>query len=384
MAFKNWLKKIDKTDKESHKPDKSLVTALFILIILGLVMLFSASSVVSFNRFGNTYHFVLRQLVGLSVGLVLFFIASKINYAWWRKVAGLMLVFSIILLTLVFIPGIRAEHGTASSWISVFGFSFQPSELVKISFLIYLSTWLEAKKGFLNSFTGGVFPFLLILGVISVLMLAQPDLGTLFIIAFTAMTVFFVAGGNMRHILMGAFSCLLIFYLIFGGINQYQDNRFKCFFNPEQGVQNECYHINQSLIAVGSGGIFGRGLGESRQKFLYLPEVWGDAIFPVIAEELGFVFSSLFILLYLFLFYRGLLIARYSPDIYSGALAVGIVAWLAVQTFLNIGGMIKLIPMTGVPLPFVSSGGSSLMSSLFAMGILVNISKHTKRYAKRK
>lgn len=380
MAFKSLFKVVDKKNGVAHQADKSLVFAFFSLLILGLVMLFSASSVVSYAKYGNTFHYILRQSVGLLVGLGLFFISSRIKYDWWKKVAGLMLLLSLILLTLVFIPGIRGDFGTARSWINIFGFSFQPSELVKISFLIYLSTWLEAKKGFLNSFTGGVLPFLIILGVISALMLAQPDLGTLFIIGFSAMIVFFVAGGSMKHIVMGIVSCLLIFYLAFGGADDYQDSRFLCYVNPESATQGECYHINQSLIAVGSGGLLGRGLGQSRQKFLYLPEVWGDAIFPVIAEELGFVFSALFILLYLFLFYRGLLIAKNSPDVFSGAIAVGIVAWLSVQTFLNIGGMIKLIPMTGVPLPFVSAGGSSLMSSMFAMGILINISKYTKKY----
>ncbi|MDA3803104.1 MAG: putative lipid II flippase FtsW [Patescibacteria group bacterium] len=380
MAFKRLFKRIDKNDKEAHQPDKSLIFALFAILILGMVMLFSASSVVSYTKFGNTFHYVLSQSFGLLVGLGLFFISSRIKYDWWKKVAGLMLFVSIILLTLVFIPGLASDYGTARSWINIFGLSFQPSELVKISFLIYLSTWMEAKKGFLNSFTGGVLPFLIILGVISALMLAQPDLGTLFIIGFSAMIVFFVAGGSMKHIVMGLLSCILIFYLAFGGVDDYQDSRFLCYTNPENAPQGECYHINQSLIAVGSGGLLGRGLGQSRQKFLYLPEVWGDAIFPVIAEELGFIFTTLFILLYLYLFYRGLLIAKNSPDVFSGAIAVGIVAWLSVQTFLNIGGMIKLIPMTGVPLPFVSAGGSSLMSSLLAMGILINISKYTKKY----
>jgi len=160
--------------------------------------------------------------------------------------------------------------------------------------------------------------------------------------------------------------------------SSYQSDRFKCLQDPSYSVLKHCYQVNQSMIAVGSGGLFGRGLGESRQKFLYLPEVWGDAIFPVIAEETGFIFSTLLILLYLFIFYRGLLIARGAPDIYGSTLAMGIIVWLALQTFLNIGGMINLIPMTGVPLPFVSAGGSSALSALLAMGILANISKQTK------
>jgi len=362
-----------------HEADKSLITALFILLIFGLIMLFSASWIVSYDRFGNTYHYLFRQAINLSVALVVFFIAARVNYHWWKKFAGFFLLFSIVLLVLVFIPGLRAEYGTARSWINIFGQSFQPSELVKVSFLIYLATWLEAKKGELNSLTSGVIPFLVILGVISVLMIMQPDLGTLFIIAFTALVVFFAGGGKVTHIIMALILAALALFLFLNMNSSYQNDRFKCLKDPSYSAADKCYQINQSLIAVGSGGLFGRGLGESRQKFMYLPEVWGDSIFPIIAEETGFVFSTLLILLYLFLFYRGLLIARGAPDIYGSSLAVGIVVWLAVQTFLNIGGMTNLIPMTGVPLPFVSSGGSAALSSLLGMGILVNISKQTKR-----
>jgi cell division protein FtsW len=376
--FKRLRIKISDSPAGAHEADKSLLAALGVLLIFGLVMLFSASSVVSYARFGNTYHYFLRQLWGLGAGLVFFWLAFKIDYHQWKKFAGFFLLFSIVLLLLVFIPGLRAEYGTARSWINVFGFSFQPSELVKISFLIYLATWLEAKKDGLNSLTRGVLPFLIILGVISGLMLAQPDLGTLFIIAFSSLVVFFSGGGKVTHIVMAGLLAVLALFVMLSLKSSYQNDRFKCLQDPNYSVLGHCYQVNQSMIAVGSGGLFGRGLGESRQKFLYLPEVWGDAIFPIIAEETGFIFSALLILLYLFLFYRGLLIARAAPDIYGSTLAIGIVVWLALQTFLNIGGMINLIPMTGVPLPFISAGGSATLSSLLAMGILANISRHAK------
>jgi len=362
----------------SHEPDRSLIWGLGLLVIFGLVMLFSASWVVSYAKFGNTYHYLLRQLASLAVALVFFFITYKVDYHFWKKYAKFFLIFSIILLILVFIPGLRAEYGTARSWINIFGQSFQPAELVKVSFLIYLATWLEAKKQELKSFSGGVIPFLIILGVISGLMLAQPDLGTLFIIIFTAVVVFFAGGGRISHIVLGGVLAGLALLLMLSMHSTYQSDRFKCLQDPSYSADDKCYQINQAMIAVGSGGLLGRGLGESRQKYLYLPEVWGDAIFPVIAEELGFIFSALLILLYLFIFYRGLLIARAAPDLYGSSLAIGIVVWLSVQTFLNIGGMINLIPMTGVPLPFVSSGGSATLSALLTMGILINISKYTK------
>ncbi len=367
-----------------HEPDRSLVTAVFVLIVFGLVMLFSASSAVSYARYGNTYHFLSAQFINLAVGLVAFFIGARVSYRWWRKFALPLLFASVILLSLVFIPGLRVSYGSAYSWISLFGHSFQPAEFVKIFFLIYLATWLEAKKDKLHSFASGSLPFFVILAIISLLMIAQPDWGTLFIIGVTALAVFFIGGGKFSHIFLVVLAVSLGLFLLFTLKPSYPSERFQCLENPSANASGKCYQVNQALIAVGSGGWFGRGLGASRQKYFYLPEVWGDSIFPVIAEETGFIVSSLLIFLYLFIFYRGLLIARDAPDIYGRVLAAGIVIWLALQTFLNIGGMINLIPITGVPLPFISAGGSAIFAGLFAIGILVNISRQTKTPRKLK
>ncbi len=379
MIFSSLRKKNLTPHSNEHEPDKSLISAVLFLIAFGLVMLFSASSVVSYSRYANTYHYFIRQFIWVLASLGVFYFVSRIDYRVLKKFAVFFLFSSIILLLLVFVPGLRSEYGTARSWINIFGMSLQPSELVKLSFLIYLATWLEAKKGELNEFSSGIFPFLVILTVISVLMLLQPDLGTLFIIALTSMVVFFVGGGKLSHIFMVVILACLALFLMLSLKSNYQSDRFKCVKDPNYSAQDKCYQINQSLIAVGSGGWFGRGIGQSRQKFMYLPEVWGDSIFPIIAEELGFVFSTLLLLLYLFIFYRGIIIARTAPDIYGSALATGIVVWLSVQSFLNIGGMTNLIPMTGVPLPFISAGGSAILSNLIAMGILVNISKQTRQ-----
>ena len=378
MFFAQTIKKAFAPKRGEHEADKSLIISLGIILIFGLVMLSSASSVVSYAKFGNIYNYFSHQLIMVVISLVFMFIVSKIDYHKWRNYAGSFLIISIILLLLVFIPGIRANFGTSQSWINVFGFSFQPSELVKITFLIYLATWLEAKKGQLSSFYGGIFPFLATLSVIAGLMMLQPDLGSLFIIGFMAMIVFFVGGGKFTHILITILLAGLLLFLAVSLKSSYQSDRFKCYKDPSFDTQNECYQINQSLIAVGSGGWFGRGLGQSRQKFMYLPEVWGDSIFPIIAEEIGFIFSTIILLIFLFLFYRILQVAKAAPDAYGTALATGIVSWLAVQAFLNIGGQLNLIPMTGVPLPFISAGGSSAISSLIALGIVINISKQTK------
>jgi cell division protein FtsW len=380
MFFSKTIKKIFAPKKGEHEPDKKLIVSLGIILVFGLVMLSSASSVVSYAKFGNSYNYFLHQLLAVAISLVVMFVVSKIDYHHWRKYASHFLILSIALLILVFIPGIRAEFGTSRSWINIFGYSMQPSELVKITFLLYLATWLEVKKGQLKSFSDGVIPFLVTLAVVSGLMLLQPDLGTLLIIIASSMAVFFVAGGNFKHIFLAGLMGVFALFLVLTMGSSYQSDRLKCYRDPGYDTQDECYQINQSLIAAGSGGMFGRGLGQSRQKFMYLPEVWGDSIFPIIAEEIGFVFSTALLLLLLFLFYRILRVAKNAPDHFGMAIAVGVVSWLAVQSFLNIGGQINLIPMTGVPLPFISAGGSSALSSLIALGIIINISKQTNNF----
>ncbi|MGI5826980.1 MAG: FtsW/RodA/SpoVE family cell cycle protein [Patescibacteria group bacterium] len=386
MNLKGVITKIKPVDRP-HEPDKKMLIALGLILFIGLAMLFTASAVVSFNKFGNQYHYLLRQLPPLALGLLAFFVAQKVNFRFWKKYAFAFLLISIGLLLLVFIPGLQSDYGTSRSWINLFGFSFQPSELVKVTFLIYLATWLEARQKDLSSFGAGTFPFYVILAVISLLMMLQPDFGSLVIIIIMALGVFFVGGGKLKHLILTALLGIIVLFSspLFRGDGgySYQDNRFRCFQDPSFDTQGVCFHINQSLIAVGSGGIFGRGLGQSRQKFMYLPEVWGDSIFPIIAEEIGFILTTLFIILLFYLFYRIFLVARFAPDRYGRNLATGVGLWLSIQTFFNIGGQLNLIPMTGVPLPFVSAGGSSILSSLIAVGLVVNISKYTKEPSRR-
>ncbi len=378
MAFKDLLA----LKKTYHQPDRKLLLAAAALLIFGLIMLFSVSSVAGLATHQSSLYFVKRQLIGLLVGIPAFIICSRIDYHLWRKYAFSFLLISIALLLLVFIPGLSASYGKARNWINIFGFSLQPSEFVKISFLLYLAAWLEVKKSKLEDFAHGIGPFLTVLGIIGFLMLLQPDLGTLSIIFGTSMIVFFVAGGKWRHILI-ALVLSAICLLVLVNIKSNKMDRIECYKNPEISADDKCYQISQSLIAIGSGGFWGRGLGESRQKFMYLPEVWADSIFAAIAEEIGFVFCLGLLALYLYLFYRGFLIAKKAPDLYGRILAIGIVSWILVQTFLNIGGAMNFIPMTGVPLPFVSAGGSSLLAALAGVGILVNISRQTRVVARK-
>ncbi len=374
-------------ERGQHEPDKQLVGIVMAILAFGLISLSSASSVIAYAKFGDAYYYFKHQLIGLSLGLISFWVFSRIDYHIWRRWAFGFLVISIALLLLVFIPGLSATYGRARSWINIFGFSLQPSEFVKISFLLYLAAWLESRRERLHEVSQGIGPFIIILGLITFLMLLQPDLGTLIIIAITSLVVYFVGGGKFSHIfiivLIGllSFSFLLVFTPLKSDNsngNNYRLNRLKCWLNPEADIKYACYQINQSLIAVGSGGIFGRGWGASRQKYLYLPEVSGDSIFAIIAEEIGLVFSGLLILGYLFFFYRSYLIAKHAPDDFGRNLAVGIASWLVLQAIINIGGIINLVPMTGVPLPFISYGGSAILSALTAVGILVNISRQIK------
>jgi len=360
--------------RSEHEADKPLLYIVGGIVLFGLVMLSSASSIISYNSHGDSYYFFKRQVFGLLVGLAAFWFFSRIDYQIWRRYALWLLVASIGLLLLVFVPGLAADWGTSHSWINIFGYSLQPSELVKITFLLYLAAWLEGRKKKLGDIAEGIGPFIVILGVIAILMLLQPDLGTLIIIGVTSLVVYFIGGGHLKHlaviILLGA---LAIAFMV--NYYPYQANRFKCLINPDYSKKEFCYQINQSLIAVGSGGFWGRGFGASRQKFSYLPEAQNDAIFPIISEETGFIFSSLLVLLYLGLFYRGVIIAKRAPDDFGKILAVGIVTWLTMQALINIGGMVNIMPMTGVPLPLVSYGGSAVLAALAAIGILANISK---------
>jgi cell division protein FtsW len=376
--IKKFFENLFGSKVKEHNGDYGLLITTALILIFGLIVLFSASLAVSYLKFNkDSLIFIKRQFIGLILGFIAFYFISKTDYHIWKKSAALMLFISIILLILVFVPKIGCGWGKACSWINIFGYSLQPSEFVKLFFLLYLAAWLEKRKDSLRDFKQGMAPFLFVLGVIVFLMLLQPDLGTLSIIIATSMVVYYVAGGKLRHILaIVLLGALLVFLMV--QVKDYQKDRFLCLFNPNYDIQDKCYQTNQALIAIGSGGIMGRGLGASRQKFSYLPEVQADAIFAIVSEELGFVFSVLLIVFYLILFYRGWKISQKAPDDFGKIVSLGVVSWIVIQAMINIGGIINIIPMTGVPLPFISAGGSSIIASLMAIGVIFNISKYTK------
>jgi len=361
-----------------HKPDYTLLITVGIIVIYGLVMLASASSVISFEKFGDSNYLLKHQLLyGILIGVVGFLIISKIDYHIWSKFAFIFLAVNILLLLAVFIPGIGYEYGGSKRWID-FGFTLlQPTELLKLTFILYLSTLFAKNIAGIKDMTYGLIPFVVILGSIIFLIMLQPDMGTMIIIAITGLIVYFVAGAAFKHLLwliLGASGLFLVLIKI----APYRAARLTVFLNPALDPQGIGYHINQALLAIGSGGIFGLGLGHSRQKYLYLPEVTGDSIFAVIAEELGLVFALVLIILFLVLMYRGLKVAKAAPDMLGKLIAAGIIAWITLQAFINIAAMVTLIPLTGIPLPFISYGSSALATSLIAIGVLINISKQTK------
>lgn len=372
-----WKKALRKDHYES-KPDVVMLALVGFIVVFGLFALALASNFYSLNKFGSPYYIVLHQIyTGIIPGIFAFYFFFHFDYRKLERLTYAYFIISIALLLLVFIPGLAAGYGKAKSWINIFGFSFQPAEAVKLTFLLFLASWMQ-KKGFseMRSFLYGFLPFLFYLGIIAYLILEQPDLGTLVIITFMSIAVYFISGARLQHLLyLSAIGFTLIFVKIIK--TPYLLSRIEVFLNPKSDIENVGYQIYQSMIAIGSGGFFGRGLGRSQQKFLYLPEVSSDSVFPIIAEEMGYFISSLLIILFLIFLYRGIKISIQSQDPFGRFLSIGIISWITFQTFFNIAVMMGLAPVTGIPFPFISAGGTAMVVNLSALGILGNISKHS-------
>src|SRR3990167_997788 len=360
------------------KPDYLLALTVFLLCLFGIVMISSASIVISQERFNNNFYYVTHQLISLAVGLVGLIIAYFIDYRFWRKIALTLFLASLVLLLAVFIPGIGKSFGGAHRWLGLGNFLFQPSELVKLTFIIYLASWLQARGEQIREFRAGFIPLVFLTVVLGFLIMSQPDLGTFSVIVGTAVICFFIAGAKPSHLFVGAVGALVLLVILIKAA-QYRLQRFFVFLNPQEQTLGAAYHINQALIAIGSGGLWGLGFGQSKQKYLYLPQAHTDSIFAIIAEELGFIRAGLVILAFIYLGFKGLKIAQNAPDDFGRLLAVGVTSWLVFQAFINIAAMVNLLPFTGIPLPFISFGGTSLIISLFGVGILLNISKYSHK-----
>ncbi len=363
--------------QKEHGVNKNLLFVVFLLLIFGLAMISSAGIAYSRSRFGDSYYFFKHQLFyGVLPGLAVLFAISKINYTFWKKIAFPFFILSILLLILVFVPGVGSRVYGASRWLQLGPFSFQPSEMLKLSIVIYLAAWLESRAEKVKDFYEGLLPFLAVVGVVSFLLEKQPDMGTLGVIIFIAMSIFFVSGARLSHMLsMATLGFAALGLLI--KFESYRMDRFLVFLHPELDPRGIGYQINQALLAIGSGGIFGLGLGHSLQKFNYLPEPVGDSIFAIIGEELGMIGVVALVLLFLTLAMIGFRVAKNAPDRFSQLTAVGITCWITFQALINISAISGLIPLTGIPLPFISYGGTSLIFLMAGIGVLLNISRQT-------
>ena len=361
---------------KKKKIDRFFLTIVFLLIFIGVAMFVSASLGILVKSEKTFYSVLFSQLVlGLGLGLAGMFLCLKINYKFWRKYSFYIFFGAIILTAAVFIPHLGWSHGGALRWIKVGSLgTFQPVEILKFGFVIYFAAWLSWAKNRVQNFKFGILPLIIMLAIIAVILFKQPDTKSFILIAVTGISMLFISGVSMKYILgLGLGSALVVGSLII--FTPYLQQRVKTFIDPSQDPRGSSYQIQQSLIALGSGGILGRGFGQSIQKFSYLPEPQGDSIFAVLGEELGFVGAFITILLYSFFALRGLRIANNSPDLFSRLLVSGIVILIITQSFMNIASIIGVIPLTGVPLVFMSHGGTSLMIYLIAMGIVLNISK---------
>lgn len=363
----------------SGKPDYLFITLFLGILLFGLIMLSSVSSVISYQKFDNSFYYIAHQLLfGVLPGGALFFIASRIDYHIWKRYAFLLIIVSIGLLVLVFLPGISFSYGGATRWIHFGPILFQPSEVVKLTFLLYLATWLSSKgEKNIKDFSYGFLPFLSLLGAIALLIILEPDIGTMAVIVVIAFSMYFIAGAHLGHIGLALSGAGILFFVLIQTAS-YRLQRFMTFLHPELDPQGIGYHLNQALLAVGSGGFWGRGFGHSRQKFAYLPEATGDSVFAIIAEELGFIFSALVVVVFVFFTFRGFRIASEAPDDFGRFLCIGIMTWVVFQAFINIGAMLSIVPLTGIPLPFISYGSSSLLVLMTAVGIVVNVSRQSK------
>ncbi|MBI5733315.1 cell division protein FtsW [Candidatus Jorgensenbacteria bacterium] len=360
---------------KASSPDYLFISLLFFLVIFGLVMLSSASSEKAQDQFGNSYYYVNHQIVyGLSIGLVGFLVGALVYYRFWEKFALPLLLLSLALVLLVFTPlGLNIKGG--ERWVAVGPVSFQPSELLKLSFFIYLGTWIGRSQSRSQSFGNGLIPFLFLVGGVMLVLLLQPSTTTAALIFTASILTYFTAGARLRFLVVAVLIAALAFSLLVY-ITPYRLTRVISFLNPSVDELGTSYHINQAQTAIGSGGIFGVGFGKSTTKLNSLPEPIGDSIFAVIAEELGFVGGILLIFIFLFFVWRGLAIARAAPDTFGRLIVTGFMSIIGLQAFVHIAAISGVTPLTGVPLPFISYGGTSLATFLMMSGIVVNISRY--------
>jgi cell division protein FtsW len=363
----------------NRKIDRVFFIIVISLIFFGFFIFTSASLGLLTKGSGKFSSALFSQLfLGLFLGGLAFFVAINTNYRKYKKWAFYIFLFSIFLTGLVFVPGLGMEHGGAKRWLLLAGISFQPAEFLKLGFIIYFATWLSSIKTKIKTFKYGVLPLIIMMAFIGGILLNQPDTGTFLIILISASGMFIVSGARWKHIFMLGVGAIAGFASLIA-IRPYIWERVLTFIDPSRDSLGAGYQIQQALIAIGSGEIFGRGFGKSIQKFNnFLPEPIGDSIFAITAEEWGFVGSAFLISLFLAFTFRGFQIASRAQDHFGSLLAVGIILLISSQSLINIGSMLGVFPLIGMPLLFVSHGGTALLFTLLEVGIVLNISKYNR------
>ncbi len=355
----------------NSKIDYQLLACVGGLLVFGLIMVYDAAVVQAFKDFGDKYYYIKQQLIWMGLGIITLLTFTFFNYQYLRKLAFPMLVVSLILLLAVFIPGLGYSAGGAHRWLNLGPVNIQPAEIIKLATIIFFASLFEKKVR--------TFPFFSVVFVVSFIVgVLQRDLGSTIVFFLTSVCIYYFAGAPAKYIL-SLIPIGFLGFLFFVLSAEYRKNRVLAFLDPFADPQGYSYHISQVLIAIGSGGFFGLGIGQSRQKFEYIPEVTTDSIFAVVGEELGFFGSMFLISLFIFLVYKGFKITQECDEPFGKLLAFGLTCWLGLQTIINLGAMVSIFPLTGVPLPFISYGGSALLANLMAVGILLNISKSSRK-----
>jgi len=363
-------------NKEILSPAKILYLLAIVISLIGLFFVFEASVAEAFQQFGNQYYFVTQQSLWLVVGVILMTIASFLPVKLWKFLSTYIYIGSVLMLILVFIPGIGKQINGASRWFELAGFTFQPVEAVKLGVVFFYAKWMSQHQK--------IIPFLFLTGIPILLIMLQPDLGSTLILVSIAFGMFFLAGGEIKKFsLMSLLGILAIFLLIL--VQPYRLRRLTTFLNPESDPLGASFHIRQITLALGNGGLLGQGIGKSRQKYSYIPEASTDSIFAIVAEEIGFVGSLGIIGLYFLFFLTGFQVLKNQPKkSFEYLLAAGILIWISSQVLLNLSAVVALVPLTGLPLPLFSYGGSALVMVLLAIGILISLGKNSKDHKKSK
>ena len=365
------------TDFQKSKFDKQFFYLILGLVVVGLVFVADISAPQALNYFNDRFYFLKQQVVSVAIGLVAMLVVSKIHYSFWAKIAVPLFVVSIILLLVVLIPSIGLEALGARRWIVIGPINFQPSEIIKLSLALYLAK-IASTKNLLSVSDRKPLAYFIPLVLCCGLIMLQPDLGTTLVVGIIGITQIFASGIPLLYFLVSLVVGLVgVATLIL--VSPYRRDRLMTFFEVTKDPLGKGYHIRQILLALGSGGLFGLGIGQSRQKYLFLPEASTDSIFAAISEEVGFIGSFVLILIFAIFIFKAFKIASNAPDQFSKILAVGITAWIGGQTLLNIAAMTALTPLTGIPLPFFSYGGTSLSMILVSCGILLNISRYATK-----